>query len=94
MCVYVSLQRVMPTFFFILARYFLRIDGVLFRIYDTRYFHRFGEDFILRETQHREEEYDAVMREEKDASLSKDSDRVAQRLRVVSSRVDEIVLSR
>ncbi|KAI6024518.1 TIP41-like family-domain-containing protein [Pisolithus marmoratus] len=33
--------RVMPTCFFILARFTLRVDNVLFRIHDTRIYHSF-----------------------------------------------------
>ena len=32
-------QRVMPTSFFLLLRFFLRVDGVMIRINDTRLFH-------------------------------------------------------
>jgi hypothetical protein len=46
---YDLLQRVMPNSFFILLRYFLRIDGVMLRLNDTRYYHEFDTDFILRE---------------------------------------------
>jgi len=35
--------RVMPACWFLLSRMFLRIDGVLVRLRETRYFHRFGE---------------------------------------------------
>ncbi|XP_021924422.1 TIP41-like protein [Zootermopsis nevadensis] len=46
--------RVMPSSFFILLRYFLRIDSVMLRMNDTRYYHEFGSDFILREYTSRE----------------------------------------
>ena len=39
MCVVVVMQRVMPTSFFLLLRFFLRVDGVLIRINDTRLYH-------------------------------------------------------
>lgn len=38
--------RVMPSCWFVLSREFLRVDGALLRIRDTRLFHRFGEDCI------------------------------------------------
>uniref|UniRef100_A0A6M2DR86 TIP41-like protein n=1 Tax=Xenopsylla cheopis TaxID=163159 RepID=A0A6M2DR86_XENCH len=41
--------RVMPYSYFILLRYFLRIDDVLIKINDTRYFYEVGRDYILRE---------------------------------------------
>ncbi|XP_035741432.1 TIP41-like protein [Vespa mandarinia] len=46
--------RVMPTSFFILLRYFLRIDNVMLRIKDTRIYHEFGQDYLLREFTTRE----------------------------------------
>ncbi|KZC06983.1 PREDICTED: TIP41-like protein [Dufourea novaeangliae] len=46
--------RVMPNGFFILLRYFLRIDNVLIRINDTRIYHEFGQDYLLREYTTRE----------------------------------------
>ncbi|XP_012217884.1 TIP41-like protein [Linepithema humile] len=46
--------RVMPSSFFILLRYFLRIDNVMLRINDTRVYHEFGKDHLLREFTSRE----------------------------------------
>ncbi|XP_054001291.1 TIP41-like protein [Hylaeus anthracinus] len=46
--------RVMPSSFFILLRYFLRIDNVMIRINDTRIYHEFGQDYMLREYTTRE----------------------------------------
>ncbi|XP_076278085.1 TIP41-like protein [Lasioglossum baleicum] len=46
--------RVMPGSFFILLRYFLRIDNVLIRVNDTRIYHEFGQDYLLREYTTRE----------------------------------------
>jgi type 2A phosphatase activator TIP41 len=41
--------RIMNDCFFVLHRYYLRVDEVLVRIYDTRIFHSFGSNEILRE---------------------------------------------
>lgn len=41
--------RVMADCFYILLRYYLRVDGVSVRIIDTRIFHEFGQDYIHRE---------------------------------------------
>ncbi|KAI8968855.1 TIP41-like family-domain-containing protein, partial [Mycotypha africana] len=41
--------RVMQSCFLILQRFFLRVDDVLFRINDTRIFHEFGKDHVVRE---------------------------------------------
>lgn len=44
----------MPGSFFILLRYFLRIDSVMLRINDTRIYHEFGKNYLLREFTSRE----------------------------------------
>ena len=41
--------RVMPSSFFILLRQFLRVDGVLIRVNETRMYHETGTDYLLRE---------------------------------------------
>ena len=46
--------RVMPSSLFVLARFFLRIDGVLARINDTRIYHELNKNYILREYTNRE----------------------------------------
>ncbi|KAF8339041.1 TIP41-like family-domain-containing protein [Cantharellus anzutake] len=54
--------RVMPTSFFILSRFFLRVDGVLFRLFDTRIYHSFASSppIIVRETNGWEAPYASV----------------------------------
>lgn len=52
--------RVMPTYLFLLARFYLRIDEVLVRILDTRLFAERGKDFILREWTKREAKFDSI----------------------------------
>ncbi|XP_076237554.1 TIP41-like protein [Calliopsis andreniformis] len=52
--------RVMPASFFILLRYFLRIDGVMLRINDTRIYHEFGQDYLLREYTSREAKVEEI----------------------------------
>ncbi|XP_071486591.1 TIP41-like protein [Diadema antillarum] len=42
-------MRVMQSSFFILLRFFLRVDGVMVRINDTRLYHEAGKNYILRE---------------------------------------------
>ncbi|XP_072391762.1 TIP41-like protein [Diabrotica undecimpunctata] len=46
--------RVMPSSFFVLLRFFLRVDNVMVRINDTRVFHDFSTDYILREYTNKE----------------------------------------
>ncbi|GAA5914211.1 hypothetical protein JCM8208_001520 [Rhodotorula glutinis] len=45
---------------FVLSRFALRIDGVLFRQFDVRVFHAFGSGEIVREVKGREAPYNAV----------------------------------
>uniref|UniRef100_A0A7S4GGT6 TIP41-like protein n=1 Tax=Eutreptiella gymnastica TaxID=73025 RepID=A0A7S4GGT6_9EUGL len=46
--------RVMPNCFFILLRHWLRVDEVVSRLHDTRIFHEFGTDHLVRELCHKE----------------------------------------
>jgi type 2A phosphatase activator TIP41 len=55
-------QRVMPSLLFILSRFFLRVDRVLFRVFDVRLYHAFGSKEVLREIRGREATYDNVKR--------------------------------
>lgn len=52
--------RVMEDCFYVLLRFYLRVDGVRVRIFDTRVFHEFGTDNIHREFQYRESTYDEL----------------------------------
>ncbi|XP_023690957.1 TIP41-like protein isoform X1 [Paramormyrops kingsleyae] len=52
--------RVMPTSFFVLLRFFLRVDGVLIRINDTRVYHEGGKNYMLREFSTRESKVSAL----------------------------------
>ncbi|GAB6032536.1 hypothetical protein CHUAL_011429 [Chamberlinius hualienensis] len=49
--------RVMPSGFFILQRFYLRIDNVLLRIHDTRLYYETSTNYILREYTTRESKY-------------------------------------
>lgn len=46
--------RCMPSGFFALLRYFLRVDGVMMRIHDTRLYRAIEWDYVLREVCRRE----------------------------------------
>ncbi|RGB28913.1 TIP41-like family-domain-containing protein [Rhizophagus diaphanus] len=52
--------RVMPSGFYILQRFFLRVDEVLFRMNDTRVYHEFGTDYLQLEYSSREEHYNKI----------------------------------
>jgi len=46
--------------FFGLLRNYLRVDNVICKIIDTRIFHKFGENYILREHMIKEGTYDQL----------------------------------
>lgn len=50
----------MPSSFFILLRYFLRVDNVLIKINDTRLYHEFENNYIIREYTSRESKVDEL----------------------------------
>jgi len=52
--------RVMPDRMLVLARFFLRLDGVIVRIRDTRVFVEFATGEVIREYIEREEKYNTV----------------------------------
>ena len=54
--------RIMKDCFYALVRYYLRVDGVVVRILDTRIFHDFSTNYIIREFWHKESTY-AELRE-------------------------------
>ncbi|XP_040037796.1 TIP41-like protein [Gasterosteus aculeatus] len=70
--------RVMPTSFFLLLRFFLRVDGVLIRINDTRLYHEAGKDFLLREFSTRESKVAEL--KNVPAALYTDPNEIAQHL--------------
>lgn len=54
------LQRIMPSGLFLLSRFFLRVDNVLFRIYDVRLYHDFATGEVIREAKGKEAPYSIV----------------------------------
>ena len=57
--------RVMPSGFFCLMRFFLRIDGVCFKMLDHRIYHKFGTNIVLREFQECFSTYEELREEKK-----------------------------
>lgn len=49
--------RVMNDCFFGLLRNYLRVDEVAVRIFDTRFYHDFKKDYVLREFTVKEEDF-------------------------------------
>lgn len=54
-------MRVMQGGFFILLRFFLRVDGVLVRINDTRIYHKAGSSYMLREYSSKERKIQDIL---------------------------------
>lgn len=55
-----NFQRVMPSGFFILLSYFLRVDGVLIRMNGTRFHYEKGKNYILKEYTSREAKFENI----------------------------------
>nr|CAG4647981.1 EOG090X07SL [Moina brachiata] len=53
-CASCSLKRCMPSGFFVLLRFYLRVDDVLIRINDTRVYYEVEKSYVLREYTSRE----------------------------------------
>jgi serine/threonine-protein phosphatase 2A activator len=53
--------RVMPSCYFVLARFFLRVDGMHLRVIDSRVFHVFGTKYVLVENSERESEVASLL---------------------------------
>lgn len=60
MVLMVAMQRVMPRYFFCLLRLWIRVDDVLFRIVDTRFYHEYGTNEIIREWSSKEAPWEKV----------------------------------
>jgi len=52
--------RVMPSGFFILLRFYLRVDNTLVRVYDTRIYHEVDKPYLLKEYSEREASVDKL----------------------------------
>lgn len=52
--------RVMNDCWFVLLRYYLRLDKVAVRILDTRIFHKFGTKEIIRDFMHKESSWESL----------------------------------
>jgi type 2A phosphatase activator TIP41 len=82
--------------FFGLLRSYLRVDNVLVRIIDTRIFHSFGDNYIFRDFQVKENSFEALYSKgfkfSSEWSLSQgQSDIVSRYLDVTYSTKDKIM---
>jgi type 2A phosphatase activator TIP41 len=89
--------RVMPARLLVLARFFMRLDDVIFRIRDTRVFVEFATGEVIREYTAREEKYETVRKllagtREDVLAIMRDPNRLAEQIRVVEKSSDRVVL--
>eukprot|EP01132_Coremiostelium_polycephalum_P009734 gene9734-11955_t len=85
--------RVMNDSFFLLQRFYLRVDDVIVRSYDTRLFYEFDQPYILREFMIKEAQYDQVKPLfEKDPTLITDTNFVVNHLPITNVALDKIIL--
>ncbi|XP_076607011.1 TIP41-like protein [Chaetodon auriga] len=82
--------RVMPTSFFLLLRFFLRVDGVLIRINDTRLYHEAGKNYMLREFSTRESKIAEL--KNVPAALYTDPNEIAQHLTLKMTECEKLEL--
>lgn len=76
--------RIMPSCFFLMMRCFVRVDGVLVRSRETRLFHFFGSNEVLREARHGEATFEqlAALGHPAEVTEYRDEDVAASRLPV------------
>ncbi|KAK0405413.1 hypothetical protein QR680_017978 [Steinernema hermaphroditum] len=84
--------RCMPTSFFVLCRFYLRVDGVMVRVCDTRLFGERGSEKIIREWTRREAKYSELSPAALEAVL--DSNQIWQMLPIVESRYTTLTFER
>lgn len=82
----------MPSFLFVLARFFLRVDAVLVRVIDARYFHRYGTNTLVKETTYQHCRYTDLPTSLHPSMLT-NPDLVASRLPVLKRTTVNIALS-
>jgi type 2A phosphatase activator TIP41 len=88
--------RVMPHRLLLLCRFFLRLDGVIFRIRDTRVYIEFETGEIIREYTAREEKYDTIksrLGSTVDAtSFMRDPDQLSKLCPIVETTAESLIL--
>lgn len=83
--------------FFGLLRFYLRVDNVMVRIIDTRFYHSFGDNYIFRDFQVKEETFENLNKKQfkfsSEWSLSQgQSDVVSGSMKTVFSAKDKIII--
>lgn len=81
--------RVMPTYFFVLMRFYMRVDNVIVRVNDTRLFHEVGTDYILREFTSKES---AISDLKVPYSVIVEPNDIAEHLTIKAERFEKLLL--
>ncbi|ORY09496.1 TOR signaling pathway protein-like protein TipA [Clohesyomyces aquaticus] len=89
--------RVMPARLLLLTRFFMRLDGVMFRIRDTRVFVEFETGEVIREYTAREETYEAVRkalaaRKQDVLAVMRDPNQLTEYIPVVDKALERVLL--
>jgi type 2A phosphatase activator TIP41 len=89
--------RVMAERLLLLCRFFLRLDGVILRIRDTRIYVELGSKTVIRQYTAKEEAYNVVqsklqMHRENIPEVLRDANRIAPLLRTVEDTMDKVVV--
>ena len=85
--------RVMPERLLLLSRFFLRLDGVVLRLRDTRVYIEHATNKVIRQYTAKEEKYEVVQerlknRRENATEAMRDANRVAPMLRTLEDRTE------
>lgn len=89
--------RVMPSRLLLLARFFMRLDNVLFRLRETRVYIEFDSGEVIREYQSKELEYEKVRQalastREDIPAVMRDPNRLSSILPLVEKSLERVVL--
>ena len=86
--------RVMPKCYLILLRFWLRVDNVIIRVNDTRIYHEFGQNYILRHYQEREAKWDKLTKQYPMSQLMQwtEPNIFADKIDILNSVYDKIYL--
>lgn len=84
----------MPKCFLVLLRYWLRVDNVIIRVRDTRLYHEFGHDHVLKHCEDREAKWEELLKQYPMTQLMQftDPNMFADKIDIVHSAYDKIHL--
>lgn len=80
--------RCMPSCFFALLRFYLRIDKVLVKINDTRLFWEVGKNYLIREYSSKQKFIDQMSVNEREKCL--DPNEIAKCLNLIEEKVEKL----